>query len=62
MARIPPGSPCGLRTERDDPLIAFRKLFSRIGRIGPNQTDRQEIRERLQARGKVVCFPTVGSC
>jgi hypothetical protein len=25
-------------------------------------TDRQETRERLEARGKVVCFPSVGSC
>jgi hypothetical protein len=27
-----------------------------------DRTDRQETRERLRARGKVVCFPTVGSC
>jgi hypothetical protein len=27
-----------------------------------DQSDRQETVERLQARGKVVCFPSVGSC
>jgi hypothetical protein len=59
---IPPGSPCGRRPGRDDPLNAFRKLFSRIGRIGPNRTDRQETVEGLHAWGKVVCFPSVGSC
>jgi len=27
-----------------------------------DRTDRQETRGRLQARGKVMCFPSVGSC
>jgi hypothetical protein len=34
MARIPPGSPCGLRPGRDNPLNAFRNRYSRIGQIG----------------------------
>jgi hypothetical protein len=35
MARIPPGSECGLRPGRDSRLEAFRNRFSRIGPIGP---------------------------
>jgi hypothetical protein len=35
MARIPPGSPCGLRPGRDSRLEAFRNRFRRIGRIRP---------------------------
>jgi hypothetical protein len=42
MAQIPPGSPCGLRQERDNPLNAFRKRFGRIG---------QETEDRSPAGG-----------
>jgi hypothetical protein len=70
MAQIPPGSQCGLRPGRDSRLDAFRNRYSRdrtdrtdrTDRIGRIVTDRQDTRERLRARGKVVCFPSVGSC
>ncbi len=47
MARIPPGSPCGLRLERDNPLNVFRKRFSRIG---PDRTARSDGSARNQGK------------
>ena len=55
MARIPPGSLCGLRPDRGNLLNPFRKHFQpRIGKIGPIG---QEPAERVHARGEVVRFP-----
>jgi hypothetical protein len=42
MARIPPGSLCGLRPDRDNPPIPFRKHFCR----GPERSARSDKNQR----------------